>query len=307
MNQYFAYGLGIHSEISFPELEPAQADADVVIRTGHVECAFADEKSAGVIVQAISNEATAFYNRVGSARIRAGKEIVVDPIPEVDEQELRLFLLGPVFAALLHQRGNLVLHASAAAVQGQAIAFLGAPGGGKSTTAAAFVARGYPLVTDDILAISFDGDHMPTTRPAFPFIKIWPQAAEALGANVSAAPRVNPLIEKRVHRVGQRFAASPLPLGRVYVLAEGEQTQVEALSPQEAFVELVRHTFVLHLLDTPETASAHFQQCSVLATRVPVRRLIRQSSLDALTALTELVERDLAADPGSNLKSPHAR
>ena len=45
------------------------------------------------------------------------------------------------------------LHATAVVVDGEAVAFLGDCGYGKSTLGAAFLARGFPLLTDDVLAL----------------------------------------------------------------------------------------------------------------------------------------------------------
>ncbi len=80
---------------------------------------------------------------VGSFAVRAGREIVIDPLPCVDERALRLTLLGPALALLLHQRDLFVLASSAVRVQAEdggdgdfyGVAFLGYSGAGKSTTA----------------------------------------------------------------------------------------------------------------------------------------------------------------------------
>ena len=61
---------------------------------------------------------------------------------------------------LLQQRGYLVLHASAVAAGGTAVAFLGHAGWGKSTTAAALYAQGYGLVTDDVLAVEMSSGRL---------------------------------------------------------------------------------------------------------------------------------------------------
>ena len=68
---------------------------------------------------------------------------------------------------------------------------------------------------------------------------------------------------------------APLLLRRIYVLAEGQANEIEPLRPQEALVELVRHSYVARLLEATGTASSHFLQCASLANRVPICRLKR--------------------------------
>src|SRR5687767_37791 len=86
---------------------------------------------------------------VASYRIDA-TSILVSPAPAVPEQNLRLYLLGSAFGALLHQRGLLPLHANAVEIDGKAVAFMGASGEGKSTLAAWFHDRGFNIIADDV-------------------------------------------------------------------------------------------------------------------------------------------------------------
>jgi hypothetical protein len=65
-------------------------------------------------------------------------------------ERLVLAQVLPLAAVL---RGMDVFHASAVALAGRAIAFLGGSGAGKTTLASRIVARGARLVTDDVLAI----------------------------------------------------------------------------------------------------------------------------------------------------------
>src|SRR5205085_11497996 len=93
----------------------------------------------------------------GAFLMRAGREIVVDPAEGVSGDVLRLYLLGPVLALALHQRGWLMLHASAVAMGQQAVAFLGGSGWGKSTMAGVLHQRGHALVADDFVAVPAEG------------------------------------------------------------------------------------------------------------------------------------------------------
>jgi serine kinase of HPr protein (carbohydrate metabolism regulator) len=66
---------------------------------------------------------------------------------------LPVHFLHTVLAALLHQRGCLVLHASAVLMNGGADVVSGETGAGKSTLLAALAAKGFPVVSDDVTAV----------------------------------------------------------------------------------------------------------------------------------------------------------
>jgi hypothetical protein len=192
------------------------------------------------------------------------------------------------------QRGRLVLHASAVAIDGQAVAFLGDSGWGKSTTAAALHARGHPLVADDVAVVE-PGEGRPVVVPAFPRLRLWPDAAAEIGLDPAALPRVHSSIEKRAHRIADGFADEPLPLGQIYVLAEGPALAVEWLEPHEAMRELARHAHGSRAIRALAERS-HFLQCARVARHVPIGRLKRPPSLEVLPALVELVEEGAAHD-----------
>ena len=230
---------------------------------------------------------------IGTFLVRDGQEIVVDASPGVDESLLRTILLGPIMAVLLRQRGLAVLHASAIAINDGAIAFLGASGWGKSTLAEAFYARGYGVVTDDVMAIRLDGAQ-PRVAPGSPSVKLFPDAAEFLGCDARDARRVHSQTEKRAHGVALRFPQGPLPLRRIYVLAIGERNEITPIEPREVFVELARNSRAVVLLTDSTSRSTHLHQCAQLAAQVPVLRLSRRPALSALPDLVGLVEADLA-------------
>jgi hypothetical protein len=286
---YTAYGLGIHSELLLPELVPSESAADLVIRFGKL----------AHLQQNRSNGGDYFLGRIegiGRLLVQQGREIVLDPDPGIHESVLRPFVLGAIISVLLRQRGLFVLHASSVVIDGAAVAFMAESGWGKSTLAEAFHAQGYGILTDDVMAIQFDS-HTPLVIPSFPQIKLWPDAAASLGHNPESLPLLNTETEKRVHRLSDRFLQTPVPLKRLYVLAIGTQHEIVSLSPQESFVELVRHSREVNVLNAPEFLGAHLHQCTRLIQQVPMRRLQRQHSLSALPDLIRLIENDAALTP----------
>lgn len=291
-HSYIAYGLGVRSALPLPELADGDGSSeDVDVRLGEVEPLPDEESRESGIVRPTAGEARFFWKGVGRFLITDGRQITVEPAAEGHESVLRLFILGPALAILLHQRGHLVLHASAVEIGGGAVAFLGGPGWGKSTTAAALSSRGHGLVADDVIALDLEGARGPTLFSGFPQLKLWPDVAASLGEEPEALPRLHPELDKRGQRNIRKFSHDPIVLRRLYVLEEGEALLVEPISLQEAVIELVRHSYLVRQLQDEET-SAHFHQCSELVKRVAVRRLKRPLSLPALSELAQIVEDD---------------
>ena len=127
--------------------------------------------------------------------------------------------------------------------------------------------------------------------PGFPRLKLWPDSAVALGCDPKAMPQLHPKLEKRARSVNRGFPSAPLPLKQIYVLAEGSALGIERLQPQEALVELIRHTYGIRLLQNTRPPS-HLQQYAAVVNAVPVCRLTVPRNLSLLPDLARLVEED---------------
>lgn len=300
MQHYSAFGLSIRSVISLPELMipgvvPEADSGDVVIRVGPVEPLPSQLDPAGLGFWATADEACHFVEKVGAFLARGGREIVVDPAPGVEDRLLRLSLLGPALALILHQRGLLVIHASVVARGDSAIAFLGKNGWGKSTIAAALHAKGYDLVTDDVAAILMD-QAGPSVLPGFPQVKLWPQAARLLGEIPERLPRLHPNFDKRGWRAERGFSLAPRRLDRIYALAAGPAPAIERLDSREACFELLGHWYGHRFgggLLQSGSAALHLRQCAALAGQVSMHRLVRSGGSTTLLHLADLVDEDL--------------
>lgn len=299
MYSYTAYGLLIHSDIELPELIEAAgetacaASLRLYIRVGKIDRARPPDADPSAPFWATPDAVFLQYPTAAAYLVCSGREIAIDPQPEVDPRIVRLFLLGPALAVLLHQRGLLVLHASAVRMNGGAVAFVGDKGMGKSTMAAAMNARGHALVADDIVAIDMAGD-VPLAYPGFPQLKLFPESAAQLTADARGLPRLHPEFDKRAARAESNFTQDPLPLAGVFELIDADHEAVEAPPPQQAFMQLVRHSYLLSLLPQTNGQQSHFRQAVRVAARVPVRRLLRRRSMADLPEVARLVEESLA-------------
>ena len=274
MYQYYAYGLGILSEFYLPELIAEQRKIDVNIRRGNLENLLQSFITGEEAFRATESEIFRNYQNIASFHIRNGNEIVVDLAPGIDEGLFRSCLLGNILGTLLHQRGLLVLHGSAIAANGGAVAFLGPSGSGKSTAAASLCSEGYSILTDDVVAIDAEGD-VPIIHPAFPRLNLWPDVAKSLGYDLNALSYIIPTENKRFARLDSKFSQDSLPLKRIYLLENGVPIDIRRLNQQESMIELVRNSYAVKTLTAGIYISNHFLQCSKVIKSVPICRLVR--------------------------------
>ena len=188
------------------------------------------------------------------------------------------YLLGPVLGFVLRLRGITCLHASAVAVGDRAIALVGPANAGKSTTAAAFSRMGFPVLADDIVALS-ESDEILRVQPAYPQLRLWPESAALLYGSADALPRLTPTWDKRaldLTQNGCRFQEESLPLAAIYVLAERSRDAercIEGLQGRERFLTLLANTYVGYLLDAAMRGQ-EFETLGRLVSSVQVRQVV---------------------------------
>ena len=296
---YSCYGLVVRSEMAMSELQDArERKVDVDVRYGSVAPLPTEGEEAGLFaIEERPGFIHFWMNEIGGLEIRDGREIVVDPAPGAEERGFRFLVSGIGMGFVLHQRGIPSLHASAVAVDGEAVAFMGWKGMGKSTTTAVFHAHGCPVLTDDLLPLYTEGDTV-QAAPAFPGLKLLPEAVEAARHE---RPDGHPLISrrgtKRIVSVRDGFPGEKLPLRCVYVLEwqddEASPPVIESMPPREACIELMRHSFALRMFEERGATPQHLAESARLARLLPVRRLRRPRDLARLHELVDVVRKDL--------------
>jgi len=204
------------------------------------------------------------------------------------------YLLGPVCGLVLRLRGAACVHASAIATEDGALLVCGPAGAGKSTTAAAFAARGRKVLADDVAALEASPDGV-AVRAAYPHLRLWPDAVRALYGHESRLPPLTPNWDKRYLDLAEgddAFHAGALPVAAVAVLG-GRETEdaprVEPMRPADAVLALVANTYMGWLPDLAAQAR-DLALYARLAREVPVFRAVAHADPARLGELCALLE-----------------
>lgn len=172
--------------------------------------------------------------------------IIVDDITRV--------LLGTIMGRILSRRGKPALHANVVDIDGGAVLFCGCSGAGKSSTTAALVAAGAPLLADDIATLEMIGQQLFVAH-GYPHLRLWPDSAQSLGSQWQDLPLVFSRTEtmgfkcyRDLSQTPELFTGRPLPLRVIYLLKARVSGQVDpsfrSLSQQEAVPALLGNLYL---------------------------------------------------------------
>lgn len=177
--------------------------------------------------------------------------VTCTPEPGVTDDAIAILYHNQIIPLILGCNGDLVLHASATVVDGQAVAFIGTTGRGKSTLAAAFARAGHPFLTDDGLILDRDGEGY-TVRPREPVIRLSEDSAAAILKTEVPPPGGNAFKERILASGEIPFHGGPAPLAAIYLLTESQQPgdlTTSPLSQPAALSALLKHAFILDVED----------------------------------------------------------
>jgi len=296
---YTAYGLSIHSDLLLPELQSQtqrEDEPDVQMRIGAVaEDGFEEAKQLGPFLWASRHALWLQVPNVAHFLVREGREIIIEPAPGIDEDSVRVFLLGSALGALLFQRGYLVLHGNAVRIGNQCMVCVGPSGAGKSTLAAGFMQRGYDVLADDVVPL----DAECRAIPGFPRLKLWRDTIDLLEIDASPLKRIRPQTEKFNFPLVRRFAKRPLPIRWVYILGTHTQsdTRFEPIAGMQRFEPLHNNTYRVRFLRGMALKGEHLKLCGRLGGRARVARMTRPQHGFELETLIDRLLVDVADNP----------
>jgi len=293
---YRAFGVDFQSALALPEMREGwegTRDPVTIARAAAPRPASAIEIDRGVV----AGPATFWMEVPGIVRLLVtdGLSISVEILDDAAESEVRAFLLGSAMGALLHQRGLLPLHASAVEIHGQAVAFAGTSGAGKSTMALHLNRAGHALICDDICAVDTSGAS-PVVWPGLRNLKLWGETLSSAGQTVEGLEQVLQVLDKYRMPIKTLAPYRPHLLSKLFCLAKApahEDPSETLLGGAEAAGFLIANTFRGQLVPPMQRSSAHFAQCMDVARSTRIQRLLRPWSLDRMGDTSALIARTM--------------
>lgn len=220
---------------------------------------------------------------------RLGERLTAQVEGLTQEAQLPLYLWGTVYGAVAWLNGLAVLHASAVAIDGKAIAFTAPSGGGKSTLAAMLAMRGLPLVCDDTLVLA-PSSAGPIAIPDAKPLKLWIDALELTG--VAATGPIHAVPGKHYAQPPLR-ADGPTVLRHLVMLAPGDKPELEQLRGSAKLALLAEAFYRPAIHAGRRDDRSHARIMLGLAGSLEVWVLRRPREGGSLEALFDLVTRRL--------------
>jgi hypothetical protein len=227
---------------------------------------------AGTFVQAVEHQLLIIVPGVARYLVQNGRTVDVAPEPGADPATIRIYLEGCARGAIIHQRGELPLHAATLVHpdSGKGVAICGVSGAGKSTIGAELSRRGWRLIADDITRLTWEEDG-PLAWPSHGALKLWGDACARLDVDVSTLFRVRDGMEKFYLPVPS--VDEPVGLSAVVELAIGRSVGEERVDGFDKLETIIRHTYRPRQVRPLGRLDTHMRIVAQVAGRVDIVRV----------------------------------
>lgn len=167
------------------------------------------------------------------------------------------------------------------------------------------IANGYELVSDDVVAITFDTDGQPQVLPAFNQVKLLDDAAQKFGLDPEAAEQIHPLVQKRRHQAQDAFCNETTPATAVYVLDRNTKGAVVPYPADTALKALIAYSYASRFGSKAfpaQIAIGHLQACARLVNTAFVGKLVVPDTLAHIEEAAALVNHQLTVPRVSTIE-----
>ena len=290
---YSVYNLVIRTTFPCPALLPAPDDVepDVTVVEGEVPRSLEAPLAADTAWEA---ELGRFLwrggRKVGRFLVERGSQITLQRTPECQEDRLSFHFQTSALAALMRQRGHLVLHANSVILPGgDAVALSGDSGAGKSTTLTALLQHGCKMLSDDITVLQFGEDGIIEALPGIIQTYLTEEAALALGVKTESLTFLPWRRMKAAVPMLDFRNAHPARLKSIYLLSPVDNipsVTLHQFSGTERFETLLDSIYGPLL---PEESPGIFTLKQAMMAQVPVWRIERPTGSWSVDQIVEAI------------------
>lgn len=290
---YKVFGMNVESDFPVDELiacSEVPESVDVYLRIGEVPDKIDSMSEKYDWYQINRDELLFSVDNVATYYVHHANEIIVKPCNGINP-EVYMYLLGSCMGAILFQKGKIPFHGSAINIHGKGVIVSGDSGAGKSTLAAALIRKGYPMLTDDVAAISHTNDNRFIVLPGFPRQKLWEDSAEALAHPIGNVIRIEG-DRKKYTTSSKSFCNEATPLAAIFELycSNCDQVYTKQVHGEEKLEVLIRNTYRSMWLKHFGLMKSHFIQCVQMSKSIQVYQIFRPLNGFTTDAQIEAIE-----------------
>lgn len=287
---YKAYGLTLASEIDLPELLPAETqEADVYIHLNDVPESI-ENAYKGVRFEAVKGEFLLNVDNVAKYYVSNGKSVDIQVVDGATDEEVKLFLLGSAFGALIYQRNKLPFHGSTVLVDGKAVVISGVSGAGKSTLSLNLIRKGYALISDDVSLAEIEQEKITKINPGFPRVKLWKDSLDYYEIDTNNLKRIRPGLQKYSLPI-DNFSDKQAEVSHIFILRthNSEDIIVKEIKGGQKFNVLSKNVYRKIFVKATKSEIVLFKTISLLAKQTRVYEIVHPGEKNKIEEISNLI------------------
>lgn len=294
INKYCYYGLTVATPFVCPELQPSVARPDVIVSCGQIDASDIIWHDEGLCYKAAPGKYQLRVRGVAGYLLSVGKQILIEQSTAADEKTVRHFFYNEVAAALLMQRGMLLLKASVVARNGRAFVLMGKTSVGKSFTAAGLARKGYNIVSDGVCALGIQHGVI-VVAPGLPFLMLWQKGLQAHGLSLDQYIPVRGGMNKFYFPATEHFINETQPVAGICLLTEHNRKELSssAIEGANKLFALLNHQYHPRLADPLGTLDKVHELASITAKQVKMRKIKYNMDANPLDDYLDVLEKEL--------------
>ncbi|MGM8274002.1 hypothetical protein ACSXDL_14050 [Clostridium perfringens] len=294
---YKVYGLIVESDIEIPELlsiDKNENKVDIKIKKDIIPKDVIEKIPSYSWFKYDVDSMVFTVKNIGSFYIYDGKNIIVQPSENADNQGIKTFILGTSFGMILLQRNKVAIHGGAILIGENAIILTGQSGAGKSTLTNAFRQYKYPFMADDVSS-TIELQDVIFIEPAYPQQKICRDAMEKMGYRIDDFKLIDEDREKYVIPTHESFVKEKRKLQAIFEIEpyNGEEVKIEEISGGEKMKTILRNIYRIEIIAPHGIPPAYFKKVINIAKNTLVFRIKRPKNQFSVDRQIELIEREL--------------